>query len=74
MMHNTYSTYNIILFFFLNKNEETQQEKVKLMLQHLLRINKYSLGQKDTAETKRNKTKDKNKKKTDVEKGVNICN
>ena len=63
MMHNTYSTYNIILFFFLNKKKETQQEKVKLMLQHLLRFNKYSLGQKDRAETKRNKTKDKNKKK-----------
>ena len=62
MTHNTYSTYNIILFFcFLNKNEETQQEKVKLTLQHLLKIIKYSLGQKDTAETKRNKTKDKNK-------------
>ena len=43
------------LTFFLKKNKETKQEKVKLKLQHLLSINKYSLGQKDTAENKTNK-------------------
>ena len=41
--------------FFLKKNKETKQEKVKLKLQHVLSINKYSLGQKDTAENKTNK-------------------
>ena len=35
--------------------KELNQEKVKLKLQHLLSINKYSLGQKDTAENKAKK-------------------
>ena len=46
----------IYICFFFKENKETKQEKVKSTLQHLLRINKYSLGQKDTAET-RQKTK-----------------
>ena len=39
----------------LKKNKETKQERVKLKLQHLLSITKYSFGQKDTAENKTNK-------------------
>ena len=36
--------------FLKEKNTETKQDMVKLKLQHLLSINKYSPGQKDTAE------------------------
>jgi len=39
------------MFFFKERNKEPKQEKVKLKLQHLLSINKYSLGQKYIAKT-----------------------
>ena len=54
ILHDIYTTIICTTYnrFCLKKNKETKKEKVKLMLKHLLRINKYSLGQKDTAETK----------------------
>ena len=54
ILHDIYTTLTCTTYnrLFLKKNKETKKEKVKLTLKHLLRINKYSLGQKDTAETK----------------------